>query len=422
MMKSILTPLVLIAIAASLAAGASTNALPPSPSSLVELALKQNPELRFYEAEVGAARSMKRTAGRLAPPEVTGSLGQKQAHERGGRFTGEGVAWSVGVSQAFEWPGRLGLRKAIANQDVALAELGLARFRNALAARVRGEAHALAASQEKARVAREVADRYRALREVLVQRDPSGVTPQLELRILEATEVSLRRRATESGLSAEDARLTLNRLLGRPLEEELTVVLSDTPRPAAPRLSDLLAAAQTNNFELRLREVELEQQGFRLELARNERWPSVRLGPEFSEETAGGKDRMIGVGISFPLPLWRNNSSNIGAARAREIQAETLLDLARRDVERRVISASRAYGARLDEIAQWRPDSVQHFAQAAELADRHYRMAAVPATTYVELQKQYLEAVESLLDTRREFSAAAAELEELTGVSLLGLR
>ena len=56
---------------------------------------------------------------------------------------------------------------------------------------------------------------------------------------------------------------------------------------------------------------------------------------------------------------------------------------------------------------------------AAELADRHYRLAAVPVTTYVELQKQYLEAVETLLDTRREAIAAAAELEELTGLDLL---
>lgn len=419
MLKSLLSPLVVFALAMRLAAAPATNDLPASPGGLVELALKQNPELRFYEAELGAARAMTRTAGRLAPPEVSGSIGQKQARERGGRLAGEGVAWSVGVSQSFEWPGRLGLRKAIANHDVALADLGLARFRSALAARVRGEAHALAASNEKARVAREVADRYRALREVLVQRDPSGVTPQLELRILEATEVSLRRRATESGLAADDARLSLNRLLGRPLEDSFTVVLADSARPPLPRLGDLLASAQTNNFDLRLREVELQQQGFRLELARNERWPAVRLGPEISEENAGGRDRIIGLGISFPLPLWKNNSSNIEAARAREMQAETLLALARREVERRVISASRAYGARLDEMAQWRPDSVQQFAQAAELADRHYRMAAVPATTYVELQKQYLEAVESLLDTRREFSAAAAELEELTGVSLL---
>jgi cobalt-zinc-cadmium efflux system outer membrane protein len=232
------------------------------------------------------------------------------------------------VSQTFEWPGRLGLRKAIANHDVTLAQLGLERFKLALAARVRGQAHALATANEKARVAREVADRYRALREVLVQRDPAGVTPQLELRILEATEVSLRRRAMEADLAASDARLALNQLLGRPSDGPLDVTTTDMPMPSAPRLDDLLSAAQTNNFDLRLRAVELEQQGFRVSLAKNERWSSFTVGPQFSEENAGEQDRILGLGISFPLPLWRNNASNAEAMKARQVQAEMLLNTA----------------------------------------------------------------------------------------------
>ena len=123
--------------------------------------------------------------------------------------------------------------------------------------------------------------------------------------------------------------------------------------------------------------------------------------------------------MSFPLPLWRDNTSDLAAAKARQIQAETVLGTARREVERRVVSAARAYEAKAGEMARWSPDSLARFAEAAELADRHYRLAAVPVTTYVELQKQYLEAVETLLDTRREAIAAAAELEELTGLDLL---
>ncbi len=408
-----------VALAVNANAATMTNPPPTTIDALVIVSLTQNPELRFYEAELTAARAMRKTAGRLASPEVSGSVGHKRVHEPGGQLAGEGVAWSVGVSQTFEWPGRLGLRKAIANHDVTLAELGFARFKQALAARIRGQAHALATANEKARVAREVADRYRALREVLVQRDPAGITPQLELRILEATELSLRRRATDSELAANDARLALNQLLGRNADSPLVVSSTDKPLPAAPGIDDLQAAAQTNNFDLRLRAMELEQQGFRVSLAKNERWSSFTVGPQFSEENGGGQDRILGIGVSFPLPLWRNNSSNVEAVKARHVQAETMLNTARRDVERRVASAARAYETRLTEMSHWRADSVMHFAESAELADRHYRLAAVPATTYVELQKQYLDAVETLLDTRREAISAAAELEELTGLSLL---
>jgi cobalt-zinc-cadmium efflux system outer membrane protein len=69
-------------------------------------------------------------------------------------------------------------------------------------------------------------------------------------------------------------------------------------------------------------------------------------------------------------------------------------------------------------MAKWPPDSVRHFKEAAELADRHYRLGAVPISTYVELQKHYLEAVEGLLDTKQEALHSAQQLELLTGLPL----
>ena len=69
-------------------------------------------------------------------------------------------------------------------------------------------------------------------------------------------------------------------------------------------------------------------------------------------------------------------------------------------------------------MAKWRPESVAEFRKAAELADRHYRLGAVPITTYVELQKQYLDAVEALLETRREALDAGQQLELLTGLNI----
>ncbi|MBI3758806.1 MAG: PD40 domain-containing protein, partial [Deltaproteobacteria bacterium] len=55
---------------------------------------------------------------------------------------------------------------------------------------------------------------------------------------------------------------------------------------AAPEPETLLAAAQTNNFEMRMRQVELEQQGFKVSLAKNERYPAVTIGPYYALERA----------------------------------------------------------------------------------------------------------------------------------------
>jgi cobalt-zinc-cadmium efflux system outer membrane protein len=333
-------------------------------------------------------------------------------------LSAEGVAWSVSLVQPFEWPGRMGLRKAIANRDVELAEIGLERFRVALAGRVRVLAYSLFAAQEKAEAAREVAERIRALREVLVQREPGGVTPVLETRVIEATELTMQRKASEAEVAAQAALLELNQLRGAAPGDRLAMAPVRADFPATEQAERLLAAARTNNFELRVRAAELAQQGFKVALAKNERFPTISVGPSYSEENAIDRDRIIGVGVSFPLPLWNRNGAGIEAAAARQMQAETSLLVAQRDVERKVLTAQGLYESKLREMGRWRADAVEHFREAAELADRHYRLGAVPVSVYVELQKQYLEAVEALLDTKKEALESAQSLELLTGLAL----
>lgn len=394
---------------------ASTNAS-HTLDALVAEALEKNPELKFYDAEIIAAKAGSKTAGLFANPELNGGVGKKTV--RGGGLSAEGVAWSVSVVQPFEWPGRMGLRKAIANRDVELAQLGYERFKIALAGRVRTLAYGLFAAQEKAAVAREVAERFQALREVLVQRDPAGLTPLLETRVIEATELTMQRKASEATLSTQAALLELNQLRGVAPDARLSIGQSHLAFRPAEEFDTLLARARTNNFELRVRTVELTQQGFRVDLAKNGRYPAISVGPSYSEERAGDRERIIGVGISVPLPLWNRNSGNIETAMARQMQAEVSMAVVQREVERKVVETALTYKTKLAEIGKWRPDSVEHFREAAELADRHYRLGSVPIATYVELQKQYLEAVESLLDTKKEALEAAAQLELLTGLPL----
>ena len=106
--------------------GNQRPALSPSLDDLVAEALEKNPELNFYRAEIAAARGAKKTAATVANPELATQFGNKRVRDGGGALTGEGLAWSVSVLQPFEWPGRIGLRKAIANRNLELAELGLA--------------------------------------------------------------------------------------------------------------------------------------------------------------------------------------------------------------------------------------------------------------------------------------------------------
>jgi len=410
---------VLVGALAPTVKGQETNLSPARASlsldALVAEALEKNPELKFYEAEIAAARAGRKTAGVIGNPELSGGVGQKRVS--GGGLSAEGVAWSATVMQPFEWPGRLGLRKAIANHDIELATLGYERFKLALTARVRTLGYGLFAAQETATASGEVAERFKALREVLVQRDPAGLTPLLETRVIEATELNAQRKASEAALIAQSALLELNQLRGAATDTRLTVEPARLAFRPMDSVESLVARARTNSYEVRVRAVELAQQGFRVDLAKNERFPAISVGPSISEERAGDRERVIGVAVSLPLPLWNRNSGNIDAAEARQMQAETSFHVTQREAERLTTQAALTYEAKLRDMARWRPDAVQHFKEAAEVADRHYRLGAVPIATFVELQKQYLEAVGGLLDTKKEALEAAAQLELLTGLA-----
>jgi outer membrane protein, heavy metal efflux system len=119
-----------------------------------------------------------------------------------------------------------------------------------------------------------------------------------------------------------------------------------------------------------------------------------------------------------PLPLWDRNLGNIASSRARQQQAEASLAMAAREVERRITQTAATLDAKRAEIETWKSGAMVELREASELADRNYRLGAVPLTTYVEIQKQYLEAISSFNDAQKEALEAAQALEILTGQKL----
>lgn len=387
-------------------------------AELVDEALANNPEIEFYRAEIAAARGERKLTGAWANPETEFELGRKRSRPRSGGLSDEGMAWAVAVSQTFDWPNRIALRKAIAGRQIELAEIGLAQFKRELASEIRGAAFNLLAAQEKEEAARAVAERSEELMGALLQREPAGTSPLVEMRIIEASILGLKRRANEAAKEAESARLAVNQLRGKPIEAGLRVAPARLRFPKLENGELFVALARTNSFEIKSRVVELEQQGLKVELAKNERFPTFSVRPFFSQETASEHEQTAGVGISMPLPLWNRNKGNIDAARSRREQAQALLMVSQRSIEKQVRESLASYAIDQQEMEGWRPELVQELEEAADLADRHYRLGAVPVATYLEMQDKYLEGLETVLETQAGALEALQTMERLTGMPL----
>ena len=146
-------------------------------------ALRNNPELRSFEYAITAAKGSVQTAGTVRNPELNTQAGYKNSRDNSGGVSGDGPTWSISFSQTFEYPGRIALRKAIANRDVDLlscdfnnsGNLGRARPHTCLR---------IAATRKRSASAQEAAGRFQALSDVLEQRPAAGIAPQLEARLI----------------------------------------------------------------------------------------------------------------------------------------------------------------------------------------------------------------------------------------------
>jgi outer membrane protein, heavy metal efflux system len=385
--------------------------------TLVNQALQRNPELNFFQAEIAAAKGGVRTAGTLRNPELSTEIGYKNSRENSGGASGDGAIVALSFSQALEYPGRIALRKAIANHDLVLAGLHLEQFRLTLAARVRSLAYAITSAHERTKAVQEVASRTQSLADVLKQRPLAGVAPQVEAQIISANLLAFQRQERESTLAEKTITTELNQLCGRSADATLTVNSSSLVFTAlsVPRL---VKAARSNSFDIRIRQVELAQQGFKVALSKNERFPAIAVGPFYSLENAIDREQRAGLGISLPLPLWDRNAGNIASSKARQQQAEASLALTEREVERRVTQNAASLESNRAEIETWRSGAMAQLREASESADHNYRLGAVPLTTYLEIQKQYLEANSAFNNAQKDALEAAQALEILTGQKL----
>lgn len=400
-------------VAASPAVAQSTAI---SLDGLVQNVVAHNPERQFYQRQIETAGVERDAAGRWADPEAVVEFGQRRARDlTSSAVTGEGLTYAVSVVQPIEFGGRIALRRAIADRQVALARIGLQQFDATLAARARSLGYGLFAADEKAAAAREVAGRMRTLARVIVSRDPAGPSPQLEAASLVASAIGAERSAATADADANTILYELNQLRGAPFAARIRIVRPDMSLPALPSGQVLADRAAENNFELKALRAQFEQQGLRVDLARKARIPTVSVGPYYDRARSDIRETNYGVRVSTSIPLWNRQAGDVAVEQGRQAQANATLVNAERRIARDVFDQAAQYEAKCEALTQWDGDSPRRFAQAAADADRNYRLGAIPLTTYTQMQQSYVDAVNAVLDTRREALEALLQLRALNG-------
>ncbi|MGQ0508761.1 MAG: TolC family protein [Myxococcaceae bacterium] len=312
---------------------AAPCALLDTPQSVVACALAQSPNLRAAQAQVQLAEGQRLTASALFPsPPVLALTGADRATS-----TARDLNGSVTLSQEVSVAGQRGLKLDAAQADVRVEQAHLEQARRDVCARALVAWVKVLDARERLGLAREtalVAERLRALAQARAQEQ---LVSALDARLAAAEAVRLSAEKFEADRADLSARQELMQVLG--LDAPPTVPPQSRLKGEGIKLLEAAATSAQRQASaqfagtaplLRAAEASLSAAQSRLSLAHRKRVPSLTFSG-FAQRD-GFAERVLGVGVSAPLPLWPWQGGEVAQERARLEQARVESEQLRRQL------------------------------------------------------------------------------------------
>jgi len=433
MNRTLVTATLVVACAWARAASADTPKIPkttdpPAPAdcarpldadAVVRCALAASPEVRVARAQLDAAAGRRATAEVLLPsnPTIAGNISNRR---RPPPEQASVLNWGVIVQQEIEIAGQRGAR--VDEAEAATAAL----TRRAKVAEQEVAAGALAAyyealaAQESLRFATQLAATAQALVTYADARAKEALVAGVEADVAraEGARIGLARFEAERRLTEAQAALAM--LLDvDPRRLTLPDGLPQSP-PAALPAGSLEEQALGLRGEVAAAEIERQVLERRLALVRRERVPNPTISAFF--ERGEINDRIIGVGLSFPLPL----PSPIGRTRAGEIAetlaqiraAESSQELVRRRVRMEVIRAQAAFQTRSAAGKLFAGDLLARAQGDLTALREAISSRQLTLREGLQWQRSLIELLQADIDVRLARTLAWVELQRVVGLPL----
>ena len=395
----------LIPLIAATAAAASFTS-----DEAVNHALRHNPELRALRHEIAEAEGRLMHAGRLANPEL----------EVGVRPNVEGREFSAGVDivQKFPLTSRLRLEKEVSGAEVEVARHEVREAEQVLAAQVRALAVKCQDVQARRALQRRRADHSRELSAATARAAAAGEASPLAVAEFEFESAEVETRLL--ALDAEELALTgaLRPLLGVGSGEPLAIKGELADPKLAAATSD---AAVTARAGIQAAEARLEAARRNVELQRASKWEDMTVGIGYERENVEDagyglrRENIVGLRVSIPLPLGKNNLSHIREAEATALrrEAESVAVASALQADADAARAEMTASARLFEQA-----SGPLLRQARSLEERYlaaYQSGQAPLTDVLRSREKRFALEAMVLEARRDFNLARVRFDSARG-------
>lgn len=412
MTKSILFTSLFLIVAPIVTSAAETPAGVPLKDAIAE-ALRNNPEMRVFEAEIASAKGGVTTARTWDNPELSVAPGFRATREEGRHvpvFHGE-----MEFSQTFKFPGKRALEIAIAQHNVELQQIALEGFRFQLSAKVRKAFYQLLAAQQIIGLRKEQVESAKTFVQSAKKRAESGYASDFETLKSQADLIAASKALQQAQGSVIAARISLNVLMARLPSAPLEIAgsLENLAPPGTTR--DYIALALARNPSLRAQIRQGDLAGLNLSSAKLSRKPDFKIGPAFEYTDV---EQTLGIGVSLPLPLWDQKKGEIQKALGEQQKALAEIEKNRAEIAGEVTTAAAALQTARETAALYTPDFLRQLRSLVAQAEQGYTQSSTTLIIFLDAKRTYFDTLSDYYDALSKVAESLAELEAAIGVPL----
>ena len=396
-------------------------------SEVLDAAMATNPDLRATRAALDAARG-DRTIARTYPfnPVIEWS----KTTDKFGVNEGE-RSLSIGISQEWEMGGQWAFRAVKGNREYRARVLdfqdGLREFK----ADVQSAFYRLLRLKEEEKLDQDLVENAEALLSATRERVKAGDVPALDLDVAMLEAVKSRNALALTRASTTTARLGLNRLMGRSPDAPLDIAGTfEEPFSIAD-----LAQAQTLALEYR---PDAQAQKSRRDaahtgflLARAESLPNLTTSLTYASDrsvldlpndvSVTNRDRLIGLRLSLPIPVFNWKIGERAKAAAQEREAEFRLTAKELQVQEEVAAAWTSFQTQGEVYHGMAAEALPLQAEVLERTREGYTLGEFDLTSILLQQDRAVAIRRQYLDSALAYTLARVDLEHATGTDGLSL-
>ncbi len=374
---------------------------------LIELAIQRNPELKALSFEEAASDHSADQASRWNNPNF--GIGGERKEEPAGdtNFT------KFELSQTIDMPGKLSARVKGAKARAATSKVNRTYSEIEMRFAVLKLIYEYKVASEKAEHAKERFDRFKTVNTYLRSRVFASPQKHAEAAIVRAKLLILGRELRKLEVDQKGAWGRLNLYLGLKSEPEIRVKWYKTA-PAID-LQSLSRLAEEKNPELQKQMLKMEEIKSELTLAKYEAWPGFTLTGSFSNGSGTSPEKIYGLGLSIPLPVFNANRSGIHAQENKLAAEEQRRSWTLESAKQSMAAAIEHYKASLASVMELKIDEIPKLEKDMNAVDAGFRKGQVDLLTYIEADGEHFDSLNAIFDSQVDFIEAQAALYLLAG-------